>query len=377
MMRGWLAGMLLVMLTASPSLACPGDCNGDATVSISELIVEVNVALGATAVPACLAGDANGDGMIRIDELIAAVNAALTGCPADADAIPAAVLALLRAAAQLPSLADGLSVAIAGLGGSEACEQGRTLASSCEESGSGTLRIPVDADACRVQTVEGPHRYDGTVTAIADGQCPDVIEIETLRVDFDWRFVAEASDGNAAVRADIGINAALGPLLFGDPPCAIKGGGVIARGNIDYTLADGRDLTLGLADTAVAVRFFDFVGSCDPTSLETDVGGPVEVGAGLATGTVAATLDLLLTIDQQARTLTVGGTADVPAQGGILVLSTAETLGFPLGASCFTAGVLRIVHGGGTTELRFPGDGSVAIDRDGDGSVDRIDPDCL
>ena len=90
MMRGWLAGTLLVMMTASASLACPGDCNGDATAAINELIVGVNVALGAVAVPACPAGDVNGDGMIRIDELIAAVNAALTGCPADPDAMPAA-----------------------------------------------------------------------------------------------------------------------------------------------------------------------------------------------------------------------------------------------------------------------------------------------
>ncbi len=41
----------------------------------------VNVALGSAAVDACTAGDANGDAEITINEIIAAVNNALSGCP--------------------------------------------------------------------------------------------------------------------------------------------------------------------------------------------------------------------------------------------------------------------------------------------------------
>jgi hypothetical protein len=60
--------------------ACPGDCNGDGSVPVNELITGVNIALGNTGVDACPAFDRNGDGMVSINELIAAVNAALNGC---------------------------------------------------------------------------------------------------------------------------------------------------------------------------------------------------------------------------------------------------------------------------------------------------------
>ncbi|MBX3027288.1 hypothetical protein KF840_20515 [bacterium] len=60
--------------------ACAGDCNGDGTVAINELISGVNIALGSAAVGTCAAVDANGDGSVAINELIAAVSKALSGC---------------------------------------------------------------------------------------------------------------------------------------------------------------------------------------------------------------------------------------------------------------------------------------------------------
>ncbi len=59
---------------------CVGDCDGDLQVSISELILGVNIALGNTMLSACPTFDRNGDGQVSIDELIGAVNAALNGC---------------------------------------------------------------------------------------------------------------------------------------------------------------------------------------------------------------------------------------------------------------------------------------------------------
>ena len=67
-------------LRASTALACAGDCNGDGTVEINELVIGVDIALGQTLVAACPAMDSNGDGSITIDELIAAVNNALDNC---------------------------------------------------------------------------------------------------------------------------------------------------------------------------------------------------------------------------------------------------------------------------------------------------------
>jgi CSLREA domain-containing protein len=59
---------------------CPGDCNGDGEVTINELILAVNIALGNRPIDDCRAIDLNADGGATINELIAAVGAALNGC---------------------------------------------------------------------------------------------------------------------------------------------------------------------------------------------------------------------------------------------------------------------------------------------------------
>jgi hypothetical protein len=66
--------------TAGPPGACVGDCNGDGTITVNELITGVNIALGNTSVSACPSFDTSGDGTVAVNELISAVNAALNGC---------------------------------------------------------------------------------------------------------------------------------------------------------------------------------------------------------------------------------------------------------------------------------------------------------
>ena len=67
-------------------LPCVGDCNGDGTVTIDDLIKMVNIALGLRSVcgddgvGGCLAGDATCDCQITVDEIIRAVNNNLNGC---------------------------------------------------------------------------------------------------------------------------------------------------------------------------------------------------------------------------------------------------------------------------------------------------------
>jgi hypothetical protein len=60
-------------------LACVGDCDGDDTVAISELILGVNIALDVKPLNACLAF-ANSQGMVDIAQLIKGVENALTEC---------------------------------------------------------------------------------------------------------------------------------------------------------------------------------------------------------------------------------------------------------------------------------------------------------
>jgi hypothetical protein len=60
--------------------ACAGDCNGDGSVTVNELIQGVNIALGTMAVTECPSFDADGNSEVTVSELIKAVNNALTGC---------------------------------------------------------------------------------------------------------------------------------------------------------------------------------------------------------------------------------------------------------------------------------------------------------
>ena len=59
---------------------CAGSCNRDNEVTINELLIMVNIALGTVSPATCDAGDVNQDGEITVNEILVAVNNALDGC---------------------------------------------------------------------------------------------------------------------------------------------------------------------------------------------------------------------------------------------------------------------------------------------------------
>jgi hypothetical protein len=61
-------------------IGCLGDCNGNGTVAIEEILTLVNIALDRAPVGTCEDADANVDGMVTIDEILAAVHNTLAGC---------------------------------------------------------------------------------------------------------------------------------------------------------------------------------------------------------------------------------------------------------------------------------------------------------
>lgn len=68
--------------TPTPPLpTCFGDCNGDREVTVDELLLAVNIAIGNSPVYQCSVADINGDGDVTVDELIRLVNISLNGCP--------------------------------------------------------------------------------------------------------------------------------------------------------------------------------------------------------------------------------------------------------------------------------------------------------
>jgi hypothetical protein len=70
-------------LTATTFAAtCRGDCAGDGTVTVDDLLVGVNIALNLTPLSACPSFAAPGSDTVSVDDILVAVNNALGGCPA-------------------------------------------------------------------------------------------------------------------------------------------------------------------------------------------------------------------------------------------------------------------------------------------------------
>ena len=61
---------------------CIGDCDGDGTVTIEELLRGVRITLGQSSLALCRAVDLDRDQAVGVDELVGAVDAALGGCAA-------------------------------------------------------------------------------------------------------------------------------------------------------------------------------------------------------------------------------------------------------------------------------------------------------
>src|SRR5262249_14217753 len=59
---------------------CLGDCGGDGTVSVSELVRGVGTAVRTQPLSGCTAFDGDSDGNVAVNELVKAVGNALNGC---------------------------------------------------------------------------------------------------------------------------------------------------------------------------------------------------------------------------------------------------------------------------------------------------------
>ncbi len=71
---------LVLLSSTATAQQCVGDCDGNGSVSVSELIRCVRIALDQDSVESCPECDPNGDGSVRIPELVTAVSHALCAC---------------------------------------------------------------------------------------------------------------------------------------------------------------------------------------------------------------------------------------------------------------------------------------------------------
>jgi len=96
-----LAGLVLLSAPAAP--VCTGDCDGNDTVTVAELVQGVDIALGDGSA-SCTAFDRNGDDSVTVDELADAVDAALNGCPPGPTATPGPTPTPVNQAPVIPDL---------------------------------------------------------------------------------------------------------------------------------------------------------------------------------------------------------------------------------------------------------------------------------
>lgn len=79
------AGVALLAIGRAAALPtslppCVGDCDASQEVTVDEILVGVNIALGQRPLPACAAFDRDADFELTVDELVSGVDAALNGC---------------------------------------------------------------------------------------------------------------------------------------------------------------------------------------------------------------------------------------------------------------------------------------------------------
>jgi len=85
LLRGIAAALLLLYLASGATVAraqgCPGDCGGDGSVTVDEVLRALAIALGERELDWCAAADRDADGAVSVDEILFALQMALQGCP--------------------------------------------------------------------------------------------------------------------------------------------------------------------------------------------------------------------------------------------------------------------------------------------------------
>jgi hypothetical protein len=76
-----LVAVLTLLLSASASAQCVGDCDGDNEVEVNELVIGLRIGLAIEPLSACPEFDEGGDQRLSIDELVRGVRFSLDRCP--------------------------------------------------------------------------------------------------------------------------------------------------------------------------------------------------------------------------------------------------------------------------------------------------------
>lgn len=409
------AAALLATMFAPPAAAqsCVGDCNGNRTVTVEELVRAVNLALGSQTAGSCPGLDASGDGAVTVDELVAAVDNAVNGCPSSirSTARAAARVAITsvtslagfgRVDLRLPQ-----AISAAGSGGAP----GTGTAGGAQQFGCDTRDCPLGGTA-RVCCLEGEFSIDQAGCTFRDdsgsrieqsgfrrlssadpnvcsGQIPagfaffleatnflesnedSLGNVSVLVADFRESFDPPVTPGCALAQPD--------PLGF-----AIRGEGThTIDGSVRWRVRSASgDVSEDTAAAALGLSI-DVELSAGETSdcvVEVGLDGGVEVTDFGSGERVSQAFDLFgLTETPRLRDflLEYDGSITTDCLGEIDVLTDDTPIRFVPDQACPVGGILETdLEDGGTLRILYTGAGGVRLDYGADDTVEEQLPSC-
>jgi hypothetical protein len=350
---------------------CTGDCNGDGSVTIDELITGVAIVLETTPLTACPVLAGGGTGHVDVSRLLIAVTNAIDGCPAGVgDPAIGVVAATTRAMSAISAFALSITAAVNGSVNTSpagVCPEGGTNAQTCQDLGGGRVSLPLNLSNCGFNTAGGVLLLDGTVTLTGKGYCPGTLLPAAIDVEFD--VTATLGDKAAPVKvSQYAVQGTLGGVVFGPAPCAIAGGHLTVNGSASEAIPGRGTSTLQMHDTRLTLLFGDFNSKCEPAMSSVQLDGDVSVADAFGATPFAfdATLSKLSVVERSGAAggagATVSGAIDAACAGGPIEVTTADPLSSVSGDPCPTAGMLTVASSRVASVVEYAADGSVEVD---------------
>lgn len=80
-LAGTVSNAKSVQVVPSELPTCIMDCNGDAVVTVDEIILGTSISLGSQSISGCMKADQDGNGTVTVDEIVRGIYNSLNGCP--------------------------------------------------------------------------------------------------------------------------------------------------------------------------------------------------------------------------------------------------------------------------------------------------------
>jgi len=400
--------------------ACISDCNCDSQVTIEEILVMVNIALGKTGVSFCLMGDANGDGAITVDEILGAVFNALNGCaPPPSTPTPTATatppvtptptpgqtpggdvshrvagasVALSQSLRALPAVLSALTQLAAGSGAGaatlpepglaaaiESCAGGGTRDFVCTQAVSGVppRNYSLDFASCVLNAAGG-----GTITlnGMMTGQSNETGFLATCStppltlssISLSGVQVEVKDAQNATVlSATFNLTGSASATVDLFSSCLISALDMTLDGTATVQ-AGSRNFSIDFDGTHVLLEILEFSADCVPVRYRMTLNGMASFTDQGSGDSFAGTFtDFALTDDTTSGNdvVTLDGMVNSTCLGTTVTYSTPTALVYSAGTPCPTAGSILSTAGGTTDRITFTALGGVEIDLGNNGGI--------